>query len=558
MGSLLGLLSYPFIFEPRLGLKVQSWLWSVLYLVFVGLYSYAGMRWSFKSSTNRTERKSEPEGKKPPSMMQKLGWVVLPACASILLLAVTNQLTQEIAVIPFLWVLPLGIYLVSFMVTFSGEQFYSQLPLIVMLAIGTLSMGYRMNLLTSTGIFIQILIFSFFLLCATLVCHGELYRLRPEPRYLTSFYLYIALGGAIGGAIVNLVAPLIFQGYWELHIGVLLCWLLVIILQFVRRPSIFESRWRGEIIPILLLLLGLSTYLFIQQIGRSMGDVVDIQRNFYGVTRVQMIKLGQPPALAYKLKHGSTLHGLQFIETEKRPIPTAYYGNESGAGLTLIYYSGSIGTEVVPQRRKIGVIGLGVGTLAIYGKRDDQIRFYEINPDIIDLALGEGGYFSYLNDSLADIKTIPGDARISLETEYRNGDDQEFDILIVDAFSSDSIPIHLLTQEAFDLYLEHLKPQGVLALHTSNRYLDLSPLVRSLAESHQLESVLIRNKQDDNTGSAAATWILLSKNPAFFEIPEIHKNSIPLPENDSEILVWTDDYSNLLPLIKKNVWDTIE
>jgi hypothetical protein len=325
------------------------------------------------------------------------------------------------------------------------------------------------------------------------------------------------------------------------------------VLQLVKSPSIFENRWGKEIIPIVLLLLGLSGYLFIQQISRSMQDVIEIQRNFYGVTRVQKINLGDPPALANRLKHGSTLHGLQFIEAEKRAIPTAYYGEGSGVGLTLTYYNGSIGTEVVPQKRKIGVIGLGVGTLAIYGQSKDQIRFYEINPDIINLAWGEGGYFSYLSDSPAVIKIIPGDARISLEAERRSGSRQDFDILIIDAFSSDSIPTHLLTSEAFDLYLEHLKPQGVLAIHISNRYLDLSSLVRSLADSHQLEQALIRSKRDDNSGSAAATWILLSKNPAFFKIPEIYENSIHLSENDSEILVWTDDHINLLPLIKKNV-----
>jgi len=559
-GSLLGLISYPFILEPLFGLNVQSWVWSALYLFYAALLGYLSVQ--VFSTLQKRFPASRKEGISDPSPVRKvvvpppfhkLLWVTLSACASILLLSVTNQLTQEIAVIPMLWVLPLGIYLFSYILTFSGEKFYPRLPIITLLAVTTLSVGYRMNLLTSTRVVIQILTFSFFLLFSTIACHGELYRLRPDKQHLTSYYLYIALGGAIGGLFVNLFAPVIFKGYWELHAGILFCWILIVVLQFINRPSIFDSRWVGEVIPALLIILGVSGYLFARQINTTLVDVLDMERNFYGVTRVQLIEVGQPSMSAHELKHGTTSHGIQFTALEKRTLPASYYGKQSGAGLVLTYYSELSDQATNPENRKIGLVGLGIGTLAAYGQTGDEYRFYEINPHIIDLALGKGEYFTYISDSSADIKIIPGDARLSLDHEIKNGDIQNFDILVVDAFSSDSIPIHLLTVEAFDLYLEHLKPDGVLLLHISNRYLNLVPLVRILADHFELQHALIHSNQDDSTGSAAAAWMLLSKNPEIYQVPEIRESILPPTNAELKIRVWTDDYSNLLPLIKKDV-----
>jgi hypothetical protein len=564
-GSLAGLLIYPFIIEPFLGLNAQSWVWSLLYLFFAILTIILGIK---VFSTRQVENQLAlfEKGPNPPntsnpeplSRFDKLFWVALSSCASILLLSITNQLTQEIAVIPFLWILPLSIYLISFMLTFSGEKFYPRSLSIGLFAISTLSVGYRLNMLASTSIFNQILLFNSFLLFATLVCHGELYRLRPDPHNLTSFYLYISLGGVMGGIFVNLIAPIIFRGYWELHAGILFCWLLIVILQFFNRPSILDNRWGGEALTLLLIFLGLSAYLFFRQVNLSMKDVISIQRNFYGVTRVQSTKIDSPPEYAFKLKHGTTTHGSQFVSAAKRQIPTTYYGTKSGVGLTLTNYR-DLNTESDTQHKlKIGIIGLGIGTLATYGEPGDIFRFYEINPSMIDLALGDGDYFTYLADSPSDVTIVPGDARISLEKELMNDEYQEFDIFIVDAFSSDSIPVHLLTVEAFEIYLQQLKPEGVMAIHISNRYLNLSPLLSALADHLRLKHAFIKTDQDDNIGGFAASWILLSRNPAFFQMPEIKSNMHGQLGEASEIRVWTDDFSNLVPLIKKDVFENIQ
>ena len=279
-----------------------------------------------------------------------------------------------------------------------------------------------------------------------------------------------------------------------------------------------------------------------------------MQRNFYGVYRVRSVGVGDPPIPAYSLNHGTTSHGFQFRDPKKRMIPTAYYGKQSGIGLALTHYRDILANDPTQKGMKVGLIGLGTGTLAAYGQDGDRYRFYEINPDIIDLALGEGDFFTYLSDSSAVSEIIPGDARISLEIELESGHPQAFDILVVDAFNSDAIPIHLLTVEAFEIYQRHLKPEGVLALHISNRYLNLTPLVRSLADYHHLYTALIRNPRDDSAGSYPASWILLSKNLAFFQIPDILENTISPPENNPNIQAWTDDYSNLVPLIKLDVF----
>jgi hypothetical protein len=407
-----------------------------------------------------------------------------------------------------------------------------------------------MNMLTGLKIITQIGVFSIFLFLATLACHGELYRLRPAPSKLTSFYLTIAFGGVIGGIFVNLIAPWIFRGYWELHLSILLCWILILLLQWISRPSIFESRWGGELILALMIVLVLSGYLLLSQINTSLTGVLEIQRNFFGVTRVEQVELGQPPSTVYKLKHGSTSHGIQFINEDKSSLPTTYYGEKSGIGLVLTHLE-KIGKPDNPQKNhKIGVIGLGVGTLATYGQSGDTYRFYEINPHIIDLALGQGDYFSYLADSPAEIEIISGDARLSLERELAIQDNQQFDILVLDAFSSDAIPIHLLTFQAFELYLEHLKPGGVLAVHISNRYLDLAPVVVDLGEQFHLESMRILSEQDDQVGSSSAEWVLLSSNRAFFDILEGQGLSSNLVDRGRETRTWTDDYNNLIPFLK--------
>jgi hypothetical protein len=560
LGSLLGLLSFPFLFEPLFGLAVQSWIWSGFYLVYSCLSLYLGLKLFRNYAPNSKVAISNEsfflrERRMLTKKFEKFLWVALPACSSILLLAVTNQITQDIAAVPFLWVLPLSVYLFSFMMAFSGEKWYPQILLIGALAITTLGVAYRLNVLKSTNMFAQLSTFILFLLIACWVCHGELYRIRPESNRLTVFYLYIALGSVIGAVFVNLVAPFIFNGFWELHWGILFCWILVGLLQLTNRPSVLDHRWIGEGFLIVLVVLGLSTYLFVRQVNVSLQNVVALQRNFYGVLRVRYFDRGEPPAPVYDLKHGSTSHGFQYRDAEKRTIPTSYYGRKSGVGFAIKNFRSEIARG---QPLKIGLVGLGPGTLAAYGEKGDQFYFYEINPDIIDIASENAGYFTFLSDSEAEIEIIPGDARISLESEWKRGNAPKFDLLVLDAFSSDSIPTHLLTVEAVDLYLQHLAPKGVIAIHISNRYLNLAPPIRKLADNFDLHNALISNVSDDSVGSYAASWMLLSRNGGFFQIPEIAENMVISAEKDPDLRIWTDDYINLLPLIKEDVFAEIQ
>ena len=565
-GSFLGLISYPFLFEPLFRLNEQAWIWSVLYLIFIIFCGFIG--WQVLKRQTRKQpqemmsiasKTSTENSGRDPTLFRKVLWVMLAACSSILLISVTNQLTQEVAVIPFLWVLPLSIYLFSFIISFSGEKWYPRMLFISLLAISTFGAGYALRALTTTGLFYQILILVLFLFFATFVLHGELYRIRPGSKDLTAFYLYISLGGVIGGIFVNLVAPIIFKGYWELHLGILILWLLILLLQLTQRPSIFDRKRLWEAFLPILLILAAGGYLLFDNITQTTSGVLNMQRNFYGVLRVRLIGIGDPLENAYALNHGSTSHGFQFQDVEKRSIPTAYYGEQSGIGLAIKNYKEASGNyELAQQGLKVGLIGLGTGTLAAYGQNEDNYRFYEINQDIVDLALGQDGYFTYLSDSPANIEIVIGDARISLESERNREAFGNFDILAVDAFSSDAIPVHLLTVEAVGLYLAHLKPEGVLAIHISNRYLNLAPLVESLAEYYQLDHAMIRNAGDKSNGSYASTWMLLSKNKVFFELPEIRKNNVSTPENQPDVRIWTDDYSNLLPLIKMKEFTTIQ
>lgn len=561
-GSFVGLISYPFIVEPFFSLKEQSWFWFILYLTYTGLCAFLGLKvFSILKmpgpGKNTLEANEDPvtEARSSPTPPRIFLWIALSACTSILLLSVTNQLTQEVAVIPFLWVLPLSLYLLSFTVTFSGDKWYAPVPMISLLAVATLGVGYALLAFKISGVFYQILIFSLFLFFATLVCHGELYRLRPDAGYLTAYYLYISLGGVIGGVFVNLAAPGIFNGYWELHLGILICWLLIFGVQFYKRPSLLDVKWSRIVIPILVLILGASGYLLYKDIDSTVSGVLTMQRNFFGVIRVRVIGIGDSLEQANGLSHGLTSHGFQFRDDEKRSLPTSYYGPSSGIGLALTHYHKAIGGASNQASLNVGMIGLGTGTLAAYADPGDHYRIYEINPIIIDLARGDGGYFTFLEETQATFEIIPGDARISLERELNGGDRQAFDILAVDAFSSDAIPVHLLTEEAIHLYLQHLEPGGVLAVHISNRYLDLEPLVRSLADGFHLENGLITNPRDNEIGTYASVWMLLSQNKAFFQIPEIKNNLEPAPEPPRHIRIWTDDYSNLIPLIRDNVFE---
>jgi hypothetical protein len=481
-----------------------------------------------------------------PSRFNRLVWVGLAACTSILLLSVTNQLSQEVAVIPFLWVLPLSLYLLSFVVAFSGESWYRRGPYLAALGLATLLVAYSLYHVESMGILLQIGIYSLFLFLACLVCHAELYRRRPEESRLTAFYFLVSLGGALGGLFVNLAAPLLFQGYWELQVGALVCWAFIFLLLAADRTSFFYRRAGWVVVAAFVLFFGLLGVVFYQKISTTQNNALTMNRNFYGVFRVRSISVGDPAREAVTLTHGITSHGFQLLED--RAQPTSYYGPQSGIGLAINNYRKILnGPGGQPGSLRIGVVGLGIGTIAVYGEEGDTIRFYEIDPDVIALAQGEGDFFTYLQDTPAEVEIVPGDARLSLEAELERGEAQGFHILAVDAFNGDSIPVHLLTAEAISLYLEHLAPQGVLALHISNRYLDLTPVVKEAAEMYNLGQALVYGPRDDR-GSYPSKWVLLSTDRSFLARPEIAESNLGLGRKPG-FRLWTDDYSNLFQVL---------
>ncbi len=552
VGSLLALISYPILFEPLFTLRTQAWIWSLGYFAFVLLGSFGAIR-LIRRPADRVSVQSA--GQPAPVSAAQLDcaarpgraaqwiWVAFAACASALLLAVTNQISQEVAAIPFLWILPLSLYLVSFIVCFSSERWYSRNIFLTALI---LSSGLYCWVLTqgaSLHVAIQLGVYSLLLFTICMICHGEIYRLRPAPQHLTKFYLLVSIGGALGGIFVNFVAPYIFKGFWELPLGVLFCWVLFIISYF-SSSSRYQLRrivyLKTAVLSSLLLLLSLLLYFYYQTLS---DQTLYASRNFYGVMRVKKIDVGETGQYAYQLVHGATAHGFQYIEPSRRGEPTAYFTEESGIGLAFL----NLKNRNSPKR--IGILGLGVGVMAAYGQPGDTIRYYEINPDMTRLAEGAGGFFSFLRDTPAKVEVVPGDARISLEQEAARGQLQQYDLLVLDTFNSDSIPVHLLTKEAFEIYLKHLQPDGVIALHITNRHLDIKPVVIKLADYFHISSALIQTTINDGR-QYPSTWMLLSYDPDFLNQEAIASRSSPKPALRADLRLWTDDYSNIFQILK--------
>ncbi len=544
IGSLLGLATYPFLIEPLLMLRTQAWLWFAIYLLFALLAGYGAlhsMRYQPPAVPAPASLAVQPDPVRPPQLTTRLLWLALSACASVMLLAVTAQICQEVAVIPFLWVLPLSIYLVTFILTFVGERWYPRQIFAGALFIAGGLYAWVAWASGRPGLLVEIGVYSLLLFVCCMVCHGEMVRLKPAPRYLTTFYLMVSIGGALGGILVNLVAPYVFTGLWELPLGVLGTGALLFVTRTLDRPPAQRRRsWllSGATLAFASLVLGAGWFLYRPA---RISDIAVASRNFYGVLRVQVVDRGSPNQ-AYEMIHGATVHGLEYTSPEKSRVPTTYYAFDSGIQLTLQYHSRR------PGALKIGILGLGVGTLSAYGQPGDYYRYYEINPDVARLAEGQGGYFHYLRESSASYEIVLGDARVSLGQELETGRPQHLDLLVLDVFSSGSIPTHLLTREAMDIYLQHLQPDGVIAVHISNNYLDLAPVVQKLAEYEQLGAVLIESPGNGQQ-AMPSRWFLLSRDLDWLARPEISDRASPVPDV-SAYRLWTDDYCNLLQVLK--------
>ncbi|MEI7845005.1 MAG: fused MFS/spermidine synthase [Chloroflexota bacterium] len=541
-GSLIALITYPILVEPRLTLVGQGWMWSGGFILFALFTCFGAIRSLRSQQQDDTIAVVTSEIAPTPDSQVQILWLALSACASILLLATTSHITQEVAVVPFLWVLPLTVYLLTFIIAFSDEKWYPRQAVFIAFYIATLLFAFALVRGPNLGVPLQVTIYTTTLFLAALACHGEIFRLRPHPSHLTRFYLMVSIGGALGGIFVNLVAPLIFKGFWELPLGILFAWGLIMYLRIRQGPAAGRAFWRRNRLSISiggLVALGIVAVVFVIL---SRG-ILFVERNFYGLVRVDKAILPTTGQAVYKMVHGITVHGVQFIDPALKNIPTAYFSQKSGVGLAILNH---------PQHGKgmnVGVVGMGIGVLAAYSQPGDAYRLYEINPVAIRLAKGEGGYFSFLQDSPAKIVVIPGDGRISLEQELQTTGSNQFDILILDAFSSDSVPVHLIDKESFEIYLNHLKSDGILAMNVTNNYLDLRPVAWQLAQFYGLKMVYI-TKPGDGLSSYASQWILMSRNPSILDIPAIKSQVSGLEDFNKNLPLWTDNYSNLFQVLK--------
>jgi SAM-dependent methyltransferase len=598
LGSLVGLLAYPFAIEPFATLRVQSWAWSAGYVLFA--IACAACAWRARLALPTAVVPAHDDAP-APTVARRAYWIACAALGSMLLLALTNHVTQNIASIPFLWVLPLTLYLLSFVVVFDGRQgrgFYERRWWLGVVMAGLIAMAWALSAYRGVlSMYVALPIFSVGLFVACVFCHGELAVSKPAPAYLTQFYLYLSAGGALGGLFVALVAPNLFANYWETPIalvgiallglvtlrrslgrdavgawivGGFLALLASLAVLFAGGGATFDAareavpgltqtwityalvaiaalvfvgatlrRWPVAIVATALVCVSfyaIKYYRFLSQ------DTLVATRNFYGALRVKESGTGEEQRR--DLLHGVILHGDQYRAPDKRRKPTTYYGPGSGIAVAL--------HELRPDGAPLDVamIGLGSGTLTAWGRAGDRYRIYDINPAMVEIAHRD---FTYLADSPATLTIVMGDARLSMEREL---DDEQhvgaaavrFDVIAVDAFSSDSIPVHLITREALAVFARHLKPDGVVAFHVSNRFLKLAPVVKQLAEDAGATAIDIVDDPDDDD-YASSEWVLVTRNAAFLHNPTVEKATTSI-DPIVGLSLWTDQFNNLFQILK--------
>jgi hypothetical protein len=533
-------------------LAFQAYAWSWAYAAFVilcGACAAPIFRLGSKADLQMEETPDLPDAP-APTRSERVIWLSLAAAASVMLLATTNQMCQDVAVVPLLWLVPLGLYLFSFILCFHSDRSYSRcwfgpaLGVVLVQACVVLFKGVHL------GLRWQILSYAATLFVCCMVCHGELARLKPRTCHLTAFYLMVAGGGALGGIFVSLVAPRIFKGFWEFHLGLAGTSLLFLLLLFRDRSGrLYLGRPFWVWAPLYAAFVALLVTLGIQ-IRDALEDNVEMSRNFFGVLRVLDSDRDNPQEHRLVLMHGRIEHGYQFKAADKRYWPTSYFGPSSGVGIAIRYHPARLRKEGLRNLR-VGVVGLGTGTLATYGEENDYIRFYEINPEVLRLS---DKYFTYRKDSAAKVDVVLGDARVSMERERAEREPQQFDVLAIDAFSSDAIPVHLLTRECYQTYWYHLKGDGILAVHISSRYFNLSPVVRALADLDQeegMKSLLVADDGNPSQATDATRWILVTNNQQFLQAKEVEEATTAWKDDDPPPMLFTDDYSNLLRLLRK-------
>jgi SAM-dependent methyltransferase len=534
-GSLVALLAYPVLIEPRWNTHSQAWAWSLAYLGFAVLATTAA--WISGPGETRTSWSTPPVAVVPAFRITRRHpwalWIGLAACPSALLLATTAVLTENVAPMPLLWVLPLSVYLLTFILCFDSSRWYRRavflpflIPALACLAAATGPFRAR-----DIGLVAPLLLTAFFVCC--MACHGELVRLKPEPAAVTSFYLALSIGGALGGLFTAILAPHIFRAMFDFPL-ILVTSGAVLLTALWRERHLWTRTfqlpaWMFGVVAVVCL----GGYL-LRNLQHDLRNTIFTGRNFYGALRVQELKddAGRP---VRELMHGTITHGVQYLEPAWRNRPTTYYTAESGVGLAW---------RALKSRGplKVGVIGLGAGTLATYGRAGDTIRFYEINPLVIDIARNQ---FSFLSDTPAHVDIVPGDARLTMQREPS----QQFDLLVVDAFTGDAIPVHLLTKEAFRIYSRQLRPGGILAFHVSNRYINLPPVVRATGASAGFQSVLVEDEDNDRQEIYATSYVLSVQGTGVLGSALLRDRVTGIPPTPG-ISAWTDDFSNLWSVLE--------
>jgi SAM-dependent methyltransferase len=598
-GSMLGLLTYPVLIEPYLTSGQQAWMWSISYVAFVLICAVVAWR-SRVSSIELAPAQATP-ATAPPRWSERLVWMGLAACASALLLAVTNHLTQNIAAIPFLWVLPLSLYLLSFILCFDSDRWYDRWLFTGLDTVSLPGVAYAISGRANISeLPVAVAVFCGASFIVFMTCHGELARRRPDPAYLTSFYLMVSAGGAFGGLLIGFAAPYFLNGLYDLPIVVSLTgFLLAYLLWAEKRKAgtppnasaaveFSAARYIPALIPAAIglglgytlyglrgaaagaLVLGFFSFTVLHirrtlaravfpeimklaacaaatglafgiagYVARdSWNDVKDsrvLVRNFYGALRVYDDQSSGSLGPVRTLRHGTIDHGEEFLMPQNERLATTYYAVNSGIGLAIRNLQMAGGMNV-------GVIGLGAGTIATYARPIDHYTFYDINPLVPHIARTQ---FRFLRDAGSPVQIVLGDARLSLEKEQS----KQFDVLAVDAFSGDAIPVHLLTRQAFQLYWRHLKPDGVLAVHVSNKYLNLGPVVALSAAEDGKRAMMVSNEEEEDKEIAASDWVLVSSRAGFFDQPEIKGTDAPIAPI-AGLRVWTDDYSNLYKILR--------
>ena len=533
LGSLLALFSFPLVVEPLATTHTQAYGWSGIYVLFVVLCATLG--WNARAPAAASE--ASPYGD-PPRWVQQALWIALAACGSALLLSITTHLSTNVAPIPLLWVATLGTYLITFILCFEREKIYHRAVFLPLLTIALTAAAFalyylkgNLNIKWSIPTFIAAL----FICC--MACHGELVRLKPDPRHLTSFYLMIALGGTLGGLFVAVGAPHLFDTYAELPLSLVACAALVTTVLWIA-PGHWPRRFVLPTVRIAMIAFTVALAVYIgyykhlddQRFERSV-------RNYYGVLRVYDFEDNANQTGSRRLIHGTINHGTQLSDPEDRDTPTSYYGPKSGLGRAIRYF------ERERPSVRVGMIGLGAGVTAAYGRHGDFFRFYEINPLDLNIATA---WFTFLKDCKADHQVLLGDARLTLEREPS----QQFDVLGVDAFSSDAIPVHLLTREAFLLYFRHLNRGGILAVHVSNRYLALEPVAARNALDLGKAAIEVNDDGEDEDYLSESDWVLITSDRAPFTDSLFHASGIKPAQPRPGLRPWTDDYSNLIQILK--------